>query len=442
LKGVLSPPALPWRQHLERLGQGCTSLGLYLLAFGALYKVSWGNAALGFLLLAALAGLVTQPKAWRRQALVILLLGYWLALVVSSLQARHLYPHEVRLISKAGWAASYRGPLMIVLVAWAAHVARPKMAVLLALLAGGFALRILTRMDAVTWHGLLSGHARATFGNAATLFGLWCGGCLVGLAAHAPYLWHGQKLRHARVLLWLLGLVFFAAGLVASGARLAWLATAGVLLALAWSRRALGRKPSQTSQDQAGRLGIVVTALVLGMMALSQHASIALRLKESSQVIRQVITEGRLPDQGQSSLQVRLHLTAWALHHLGEHPVLGHGPGTMAPLLAQDGFKDEAGKPYRHVHNSYLQLALEQGVVALGLYAMLAVVVARALQRAAFTQPQHTTLAAGLILYALCALGDEVLASYHGGFVLALLAGLPCGATWERLSVQIGTTHA
>ena len=442
MKGVLSPPALPWRQHLERLGQGCASLGLYLLAFGALYKVSWGNAALGFLLLAALAGLVTQPRAWRRQFLVILLLGYWLALVASSLQARHLHPHEVRLISKAAWAASYRGPLMIVLVAWATHVARPKVAVLLALLAGGFALRILTRLDAETWHGLLFGHARATFGNAATLFGLWCGGCLVGLAAHAPCFWHGQKLRHAWVLLWLVGLVFFAAGLVASGARLAWLATTGVLLAMAWPRRTMSHEPDMAPQARAGRLGIVITVLVLGVVALSQRAGIALRLEESSQVIRQVLTEGRLPDQGRSSLQIRLRLTGWAWRHIGQHPVLGHGPGTMAPLLESDGFKDEAGKPYRHVHDSYLQLALELGVVGLGLYALLAVVVVRALQRAPLAQPQRTTLAAGLVLYALCALGDEVLASYHGGFVLALLAGLPCGATWERLSLQIGTTHA
>jgi O-antigen ligase len=442
LKEVLSPISLAWRRHLERLGHGCAKLGLYLLAFGALFKVSWGNAALGFLLLAALAGLVTQPKAWHRQLLVILLLGYWLALVASCLQARHFYPHESRLISKASWAASYRGPLMIVLVAWAAHIARPKMAVLLALLAGGFALRILTRLDAVTWHGLLSGHARATFGNAATLFGLWCGGCLVGLAAHAPYLWHGQKMRHVRMVIWLVGLVFFAAGLVASGARLAWLATALVLLAMAWPRRTMGRKLDMAPQARVGRLGILITVLVLSVVALSQRAGIALRLEESSQVIRQAITQGTVPQQGRSSLQIRLRLTGWALHHLGDHPVLGHGPGTIPPLLENDGFKDEAGKPYRHEHDSYLQLALEQGVVGLGLYALLAMVVVRALQRAPLAQPQRTTLAAGLALYALCALGDEVLASYHGGFVLALLAGLPCGATWERLSVQIGTTHA
>lgn len=435
-------PALPWRQHADRLDRGCAVLGLHLLAFGALYKVSWGNAALGFLLLAALAGLVTQPKAWHRQALVVLLLGYWLALLASNLQARHLYPHETGSITKAAWAASYRGPLMIVLVAWAAHVARPRVALLLALLAGGFALRILSRMDAVTWHGLLSGHARATFGNAATLFGLWCGGCLVGLAAHAPCFLHGQKFRYARLLVWLVALGFFAAGLVASGARLAWLATAGVLLAMAWPRRALGRKPDLAPQARAGRLGILTAALILGAVAASQHASIALRLEESSQVVRQMFTEGRLPDQGRSSLQVRLRLTGWALHQLTEHPLLGHGPGTIAPLLAQDGFMDEAGKPYRHVHNSYLQLALELGVAGLVLYVALAVVAARALQRADLAQPQRLALAAGLVLYALCALGDEVLASYHGGFVFALLAGLPCGAAWERLSLKMGTTHA
>ncbi len=436
---------LAGHRHLDHLGRYCAILGLHLLAFGALFKVSWGNAALGFLLLAGLLGLATQPRAWHRQTLLILLLTYWIVLLASSLRARHLYPEEAGSITKAAWAASYRGPLSIVLVAWATHIAKPRIDVLLALLASGFALRIASKLDAATWQGLLSGHARATFGNAATLFGLWCAGCLVGLAAYAPCFLHGQKMRLARLGVWLGGLGFFAIGLVASGARLAWLATALVLLAmwwLSWSRRAAAPRAGAMASDRAGRLGILATVLVLGVVALSQHAGIMARLGESTQVIRQVLTTGQVPAQGHSSLQVRLHLSGWALRHIAAHPLLGHGPGAIAPLLAQDGFMNEAGKPYRHVHDSYLQLTLELGVVGLGLHVLMAIMILKALRLACIAPAQHLTLAAGLALYAMCSLGDEVLGSYHGGFVLALLAGLPCGVAWERLSLRMGTRHA
>ena len=427
---------------LDHLGRYGAILGLHLLAFGALFKVSWGNAALGFLLLAALVGLATHPRAWCRQKWLILLLTYWMVVLASSLRAHHLYPEEVETITQAAWAASYRGALSIVLVAWAVHIAKPRLDVLLGLLASGFALRIASQLDATTWQELLSGQARATFGNAATLFGLWCGGCLVGLAAHAPCFLGSQKMRLARLGVWLGGLCFFAAGLVASGARLAWLATALVLLAMWWHRPAAAYTPGAMASGRAGRLGVLAAVLILGAVALSQHTGVRARLGESAQVIRQLLTTGQIPTQGHSSLQIRLRLTSWALRHIAEHPIVGHGPGTIAPLLAQDGFMDEAGKPYRHVHNSTLQLALELGVLGLALYVLMAIWILQALRQADIPPPQRLTLEAGLTLYALCSLGDEVLASYHGGFVLALLAGLPYGVTWERFALHTGTTHA
>ncbi|MEM7377089.1 MAG: O-antigen ligase family protein [Pseudomonadota bacterium] len=204
------------------------------------------------------------------------------------------------------------------------------------------------------------GTHHVTFGMHATL-ALICGVALLGLTQRRI----ASPAR--RRLFWLavcLALALLLQGLVTSGSRGAWICTSVGLLALLWSsRRHLLLHTTQRLRRGVGLLGVFVVAVVVfGSYEKIQHrfsvtSDVGVRWLALDQMDR---TVDIFPDR-------RIFLAAYGVERWVERPVMGHGPAAVPVFLQQD--PDFHIHP--HLHNTYVQVLVEGGVVGAGAFVLL-----------------------------------------------------------------------
>jgi heptosyltransferase-1 len=163
-------------------------------------------------------------------------------------------------------------------------------------------------------------------------------------------------------------------------ARGAWLALLVALPVGLWlGRRSARPEPTDAATDGSARqrsrlrnlMVLVGAALVAVVLANTGH--IADRLSDESAAAVALIG-GELEPDPHSSLSLRWHAHRFGLALVGERPWLGWGAGTTRALMwtrADFGVRDTEGKPLQHLHNSYLEAAVQLGLLGLGLFLLL-----------------------------------------------------------------------
>ncbi|MEM9602044.1 MAG: O-antigen ligase family protein [Pseudomonadota bacterium] len=210
------------------------------------------------------------------------------------------------------------------------------------------------------------GTHHVTFGMHATL-ALICGVALLGLTQRRI----GSTGR--RRVFWFAACVALALllqGLVTSGSRGAWICTAvGLVSLLWWSRRHLIEHTTPRLRRSAALAGaLVVAVVVLGSYDKIQHrvsvtSDVGIRWFSLEQMDRSVDI---FPDR-------RIFLAAYGIERWLERPLMGHGPAAVPVFLQQD--PDFHIHP--HLHNTYVQVLVEGGVVGGAAVALLLVALIR-----------------------------------------------------------------
>lgn len=280
----------------------------------------------------------------------------------------------------------------------------------------GLLLGTLWRLD---WALLLGdtvafADSRPGFGFPALAYALYAGTALIGLLVLRRRCWYRRdgRLRWWALPLWLLALVMLAEGVVLTQARGSWIgltlvALLGTGLWLRGQRRQSGR---------FRHMPLVLVGVALLVLIGLNASEIGERLKEEQTVAGQLL-RGEAPADQITSLTLRWHAQRFGLETWRERPWLGWGPGTSYPLMVASVAANTAEREYgtlagaqpfadaepigaasggistavserlaaaaegiwhpedgviKHLHNSYLELLSQLGLVGFGLWMLIA----------------------------------------------------------------------
>lgn len=403
------------------------ALGLYLTAlalFAAPAGLSIGLALLwiGFLL----------SLLWRRGPPMAA--GTWLALafgiyvVVVGLAAPDLGGGlGARMDDAAGWVQL----CVFVPVAHALRADQRRLLRLLVLALIGLLLGALWRLD---WMLLWSdprafAMSRPGFGFPPIIFALFSGTALLGLFVLRDRWWNtGAAARRGwRILPWFVATAAVAQAFILTLARGAALALAATAL-FAVRLKPRGRDAQTTAPRRSWRTRLLAAALLLGLIGLNAEPILD-RLGQEWGAVGAMLS-GEIDYSQASSLSQRWHAQRFGIQAWLQRPWFGWGPGAGAALIARDGdpaLRMEDGAPLVHLHNTYLEVLVEFGLVGLALWGAILVSLlgsVRAGLRARLLSPDVGRFLLLAILYLMLWSLFDVHAVHQGwrGF-FALLAG-------------------
>ncbi len=362
------PPLDAWIERLRRIGLDVTALALFSAPAGV-------SVGLGLVVLAFLLRLLRRP-GWPLSGAVVLAVVFALYALVRGLFAD--YPGGspgVRFEAAAQWAQL----LVLVPVAYLLAGDQRRLLRLLGLALVGLVIGALWRLE---WDLLLADPAafldsRPGFGFPANVFALFSGTVLIGLVTLRRRCWHAGGPPALRRALWWLVALLVAQGFLLTLSRGAWLAlalTAAVGL-LAVMRRS-GWRPSP-------RLLLVLAAACLAVLVV-YAGPMAERFAAEWETVHGMIT-GEIEYAADSSLSQRWHAQRFGLAAWVQHPWLGWGPGAARALLAASD--DPAVMligygPMEHLHNTYLEVLVQLGLLGLVLWLGLFVLLLRGVLQA------------------------------------------------------------
>ncbi len=320
------------------------------------------SVGLGMMALAFVLSLIRRPR-WPLSAVVLLTGVFVLYALGRGLLAS--YPggsFEVRMEAAIQWALL----LLFVPLAYLLRGEQGRLLRLLGLALLGLVIGALWRLD---WGLLLAAPAdllvsRPGFGFPANVFGLFAGTALIGLVVLRRRCWAFAD--PWGLALWWLATVLVAQGFLMTlsrGAVLALGLTAAVGLASAIS----AIRASALRVTPRFVLALLTTAAVL--MAL-YAGPMAERLTSEWGTVQGMLAGeiGYAPD---SSLSQRWHAQRFGIAAWMEHPWLGWGPGAGRALLAASGdptvMSVDVG-PLVHLHNTYLEVLVQLGLLGLLLW--------------------------------------------------------------------------
>ena len=370
-----------WTDRVQGFGLYLTALSLFLAPAG----VSAGLALiwLGFVL----------AFATRRRLPVSA--GVWLAVVFAvyvlinaALTGHRGSDLSDRLVSAIDWFQL----CVFVPVAYALRGDQRRLMQLLVLALVGLLLGGLWRLD---WALLLSDSAgflssRPGFGFPAIVFALFSGIALIGLFALRARWWGGVLwgLGGWWVLPWFVSAAMVLQGFVLTLSRGAWIALAGTIGVAVWMRwrgHFAGRSDGRialSSGDGADAPAVgdgvmrhrpalpwLGGLLLVGLLGLNA-GSIIDRFGAETDAVSAILS-GDADGSAPSSVELRWHAQRFGLSLWLERPLLGWGPGSSEALIASSG-QPELGvgsdQALDHLHNTYLELLVQLGLIGLLLW--------------------------------------------------------------------------
>ena len=226
--------------------------------------------------------------------------------------------------------------------------------------------------------------SRPGFGFPALGYALYAGTALIGLLALRQRCWYRAdgRLRWWAVPLWLVAVALLAEGVVLTQARGSWLGLmlvgllgAGLWIGAHWraQRRGLVRR--------IPRLPLLAVALGLLLLIGLNAGEIRDRLDEEQEVAEQLL-RGEVPADQITSITLRWHAQRFGLERWLQRPWFGWGPGASHGLMAESIAESAAANGriggtglwhpldgvLKHLHNSYLELLTQLGLVGFGLW--------------------------------------------------------------------------
>jgi O-antigen ligase len=367
--------------RLARLG---SRIGLFGLFVTALVTLGTSAAYLGALLL--LAGFMLCIREWlptvRREPVLVLiggLIAYVLLLGLVSLSRWEGYEAS----TWEGITSYVFFLIMIPPIAWffKGDVDRIRLFLLLAL--AGMLARIINHTDFDNIGETLLGNSQG-FGLSHIAFGMYLSAALLGLAILGTTALSETRSFRARAVggaLMVLVVALLFQALVATSSRAAWIALAilgpPMVAWFHWDR--------WTCRKGVPGMWAIVTvsvfiAVAVTMLTYLNLDGISKRMAQEQDTIHAItsLDHERVPTD---SVGTRYHMVLFGLERIGERPLFGWGPGSTRMVQLEYERDQWWYRQGRNLHNTYIHLALELGLVGfLGFGALLVMLVRYAWQ--------------------------------------------------------------
>jgi O-antigen ligase len=364
-----------WIKRLQRFGLYLLALALFLAPAG----VSWGLGLLVLGFLMELGVRIRQRRPWPASPALWLILGLAVYALLRGWLAN--YPGgtwSVRWGAGLDWAQL----AVVVPVAYVIGGNQRRLLRVLALALLGMLLGAMYRLDwALLWADPAAfAESRPGFGVPTIVFALFSGTALIGLFTLRWRWWGGRhdSVHLLRIGLWLLVTALVAQAFLLTLSRGAWLAlaaTAVLGLLLVASRRGRRRSPRLLTWLGGGAAAVLVL-----MNAGSMLERVTAEFDTARALVQGEV--GYVPD---SSFSQRWHAQRFGLDLWQQRPWLGWGPGSAKALLkaSDDPSVMLTGYgPLEHLHNTYLEVLVQLGVVGLLLWLALFAALWRSVQLA------------------------------------------------------------
>ncbi|EAR23456.1 hypothetical protein NB231_16588 [Nitrococcus mobilis Nb-231] len=407
---------------------------LLVLGLGALHGVALGHVALGTLLLLLVADSRRAGPLLGRAWFFWVTLAYLTFLLLEYLLAWfnpgpwHFEPGEAFLsYVEIGFLAA------LVTGYWLFRFPRLALAVFL-LIPAGLITRVIFEWDMVSFHRVVDGWGRFTFGDSAVKFGLWALlSTVVGIALLRSVVtltrthWRWALLGYLLVVIVLGGF-----GVLFSKTRSVWaisvIAIPAVAMLTAWPytpRRRLS-------------VVMVAAACIAGIFVLGigwAFEGVVSKRWVATEATFWMLIQGDWSQLPFNSVSARLQMAREGLQVWLERPFLGHGFGSAPYFLEHSTFKEVAVRHFEHFHNTPVNLLAEFGLVGLAFFVVLFWASVFFLRGALVGDRSGVSIASamGLFVMGVQSFFDHVIVSHRGPFMIALFCGVAVASHLERL---------
>jgi O-antigen ligase len=438
-------PSTPSTSKLQTLSDWIGVIGLYLFSFFSLLSIAGANIGLGLMFI----GLLFSPEARRRLPrhtlfwVSLVTIGYILLRVVVA--AGEIETEQKTQFNQArDWIQLF----IFFIPAWWLSRSPERISTSLLLVLSGFFLGILGSLDSTLLSQITQGARSGLHFGKPVIFGFDCAAVILGLTAAIMYQLNPKtprtRLRQATLIgLTTLALLFFTQGLIVSQSRGVWLAILFALptlfLILKFSRHSRRQSKIPVFLPLLGLM--LITTLVLA----SNWKTISTRVLSEQKELEIVVSDG-LDKAPLSSSTYRLHLWQFGLEKWLERPFTGWGPGTTYALVDADsnpGLKDERGISFDHLHNAYLEVVFQLGLIGIILAALICgLMIAKLMesyQRKYISTYFLAFLFSNFVLIAIYSLTDFRHLHWNWRFYWLIIAGITYA--YPLMSFQSTLTH-
>ncbi|MDA9004070.1 O-antigen ligase family protein [bacterium] len=192
------------------------------------------------------------------------------------------------------------------------------------------------------------------------------------------------------------------------------------------------RQHSWVSVAASVLLSVLITGSLLQLDMFSQ------RLKAELEVHQQVL-QGELDNLPLGSTGIRLKQWGLAVELMKKRPLLGYGGDTKTLLIAESTLPKRAKNNFGHFHNSYLDLGVAYGVLAIGFFmAIMMYLMVRSLRYLGSPGAHSAFACLGLTwaVFFIITNGFESYVMYRTGYsLLGIVGGIIFALTSEHRSV-------
>jgi O-antigen ligase len=371
-RASLTPMHAPTTK-LEQIGNWIGLVGLYLFSFFALLSIAGANLGLGLMIIGLLLsrqawrGLLSQSITWLCLLIIIYILirAYWSMGEIASAQ-------KVQLNQARDWVQLF----LFFIPAWWLSQSPHRIQISITLMFFGLALGMISALDGETLSQITQGVRSGLHFGKPIILGFDCAAAILGLTALCMY-WLDVKHDSSRsritlrLGLTLLAILFFTQGLIISQSRGVWLAILFALPMLFLTLRYAG--PSTRNNPIRLRYPIIGLVVIITLILAFNWNTISQRVTSEGNEWSAIVNEG-LDKAPLGSSAYRLHLWRFGLHKWLERPLFGWGPGTTHALVEAENdiaLQDPPGSSFDHLHNAYLEVVFQLGMLGIVLIALI-----------------------------------------------------------------------
>ena len=277
--------------------------------------------------------------------------------------------------------------------------------------------------------------------HTAMLFGT----AMLGLLSFAPRLLTASRCSWLCRAVWLLALTTCIAAVITSQTRGVWAGLAIALLVLVTAAVIALRQRFSTRRTliAAGAISVCMLAVAVGYFTLGNI--VKQRLEAEHQTL-QLIQQGELDKVPYTSAGIRLHTWQEAARWIAERPLVGWGGNGRSLIFDHSTRLPEAIKQrFGHLHNSYMDLLVNFGLLGLALLAALVYwLVSRSLRyhRAGLLPGGSLVFCLSFTaFFGVINLFESYLFYDSGRLVLAIVGGGLLTQLWAAKRTQAGAAH-
>jgi len=347
-------------KYLEAIGLS----GLCLYAFA--FPFSKDICYIGEWLMVG-AFLFSLPRIWpimKKDPVWIAFLVLFFYLIFKGLLLLPEYKEEpAALIDAIRWRLRF---LWVFIIAWWIGGSKNSLLRILLISLSGFLVLLASGYDSKVLAAAEEG-VRISFGINAQHFSLYAATSLCGCLFLAKDLW-GNRYRNFRIFIWII-LVFLLLNMtIVSQTRAIWIAiiifffffVASLIVGI--KNGTIKVKPTHLILYLF--ISILLTSSVIIFFADTIHKRISLELA----ALNEMVSSNFEKVDSSTSLGMRVNLAKWSISKIKQRPLIGWHIAKYSREAIGKEVKDKNISAFHHVHNSYLEISIDQGLIGLVIF--------------------------------------------------------------------------